>query len=199
MMSIVHYMESMFARHDVNKNDVLDQDEIWGAFPLLAPFIKKMGNGSADGEAMQKTILSYILEFGQVPSTTYFGLIKLGGWYVVHGLFTDSADRAKVLGVIGAFPASNKAKRVASIATYYDSIKSNLRPLLIAKEKATVAVITDLLQCLPEAAPLLSNDMALKVDALAPVGANIGSDVFVTRMKSLIDSDPRLEPFCLPF
>lgn len=199
MMPIAHYLESLFARHDVNDNDRLDSDEIWGAFPLLAPFIKKMGNGKADGLGMQKTILSYILEFGTVPSTNVGGLIKLGGWYVIHGLFSQSADREKILSVIAAFPASDKAARVRAIAQHYDETKSNLRALFSVKEKAEVAKITDLFQCLPEASTNLGTDMNTYIDTLAPSGRNIGGVDFVARMKSIIDLDPHLEAFCLPF
>jgi hypothetical protein len=199
MLPIAHYLESMFARHDVNQNGVLDNDELWNAFPLLAPFIKKMGNGKADSEKMQKTIYSWILEFGSVPSTSVGGMIKLGGWYLVHGLFTNEADRTKLLTVIGAFPGAAKAARVQDIATYYDANRDALRALIVRKEKTNAAKLTDLFQCLAEAAPMIASDMAQNADRLVPSGNAIGAEAFTTQMKSMIDNDPRLENYCLPF
>jgi hypothetical protein len=199
MLPIAHYLESMFARHDVNQNGILDNDELWNAFPLLAPFIKKMGNGKADSEKMQKAIYSYILTFGAVPSSDLAGMLKIGGWYLVHGWFKESADRTKVLGVIGAFPAASKAARVRSITEYYKDNDETLRALMSRKEETNAAKITDLFQCLPDASTILASDMALKVDALAPAGQKLGAETFIARMKSLIDSDPRLETYCLPF
>ena len=199
MMPIAHYLESMFARHDVNQNEMLDNDEIWGAFPLLAPFIKKMGNGQADGEKMQKTILSYILEFGTVPSTDIVGIAKLGGWYLIHGWFSNEADRNKVLSVIGAFPASAKIARAKDIKTYYDANDDSLRALVVRKEKTNAAKMADLFQCLPAAGPMLGADMAIIANELTPAGSNIGAEKFIARMKSMIDNDPRLETYCLPF
>jgi|GEM_PF-5246461 len=198
MIPIAHYLESMFARHDVNQNGVLDNDEIWRAFPLLAPFIKKMGNGKADSETMQKTILSYILEFGTVPTTDVAGMLKLGGWYLVHGLFNSEADRVKVLNVIGAFPAANKAARVQSIKKYYDDNSDSIRALIVRREKTNAATLTDLFQCLPDAAPIIANDFAQNADSIVPVN-KIGDDAFMARAKSIIDNDSRLETYCLPF
>lgn len=199
MIPVAHYLESMFARHDVNQNGVLDSDEIWKAFPLLAPFIKKMANGKADGEEMQKTILSYILEFGVVPQTDTMGIIKLGGWYLIHGLFEQSADRAKVLQVIGSFPAGNKQTRNNNIKDYYNSNKDSLRALLTAREPNNAAKLTDLFQCLPDASAIIGADLAQNADKLAPRSSDVGDDAFITEMKSIIDADSRLETYCLPF
>jgi hypothetical protein len=198
MIPILHYLESMFARHDVNQNGVLDNDEIWKAFPLLAPFIKAMGNGKADSEKMQKTIYSWILKFGTVPDTSVGGMIKLGGWYLIHGWFNTEADRTKVLTVIGAFPAAAKIARVRDIATYYDANADSLRALVVRKEKTNAAKLAELFQCLPEATPIMASDMAQNAERLVP-SSKIGAEAFTTLMKSMIDQDPRLETYCLPF
>lgn len=199
MIPIAHYLESMFARHDENQNGVLDNDELWKAFPLLAPFIKKMGHGRADGEKMQKAIYSYILEFGTVPSTSVGGIIKLGGWYLIHGWFKNEADRTKVLNVIGAFPAAGKAARAGDIEEYYKENAGSLRALIVRKEKTNAAKLTELFQCLPDASPILASDMAQNADSLTPGDKKIGAEAFIARMKSIIDNDPRLESYCLPF
>jgi hypothetical protein len=198
MIPIAHYLESMFARHDENQNGVLDNDELWKAFPLLSPFIRKMGNGKADSEKMQKAIYSYILEFGTIPSTSVGGMIKLGGWYLVHGWFKNEADRTKVLTVIGAFPAAAKATRAQEIEKYYEETDDSLRALVVRKERTNAAKIAELFQCLPEATSLIASDMAQNAERLVPT-KKIGAEAFIAQMKSIIDNDPRLETYCLPF
>jgi hypothetical protein len=199
MMPIAHYLESIFARQDVNRNAVLDNDELWNMFPLLGPFIKQMGNGKANGVDMQKTIYSYILTFGEVPATDLPGMIKIAGWYLLHGMFKESADREKVLGVIGAFPDAAKNTRLQAIKDYYNNNDDSLRALINRREKTNALKLADLFGCLPEAAPILGEDMAAKSSVLTPSGKKIGVSAFTTKMMALIDSDPRLEIYCLPF
>lgn len=202
MIPIMHYLESLFARFDTDQSGDLDSVEIARAFPLLGPVIKKMGNGQANSENMQRTILAYIINYGVLPDTdSMMGKASFLVWMGRYklGLYTESADRLKILTVIGAFSQAAKRSRVKSISAFHDGISNDLRALIRAKEPGTAAKITELFQCLPPAAQILALDMAGAVDRLAPAGEAITNEIYVAEMKTLIDRDPRLETYCLPF
>lgn len=199
MIPIAQYVESMFARHDANQNEVLDDKEIWGAFPLLSPFVKKMGNGSADSVDVQKTILSWILTFGSVPDTSTVGIAKLAGWYLIHGWFSEEADRLKILNVIGSFGQAAKITRVKNITSYYESTQTDLPALMRNREMNTARKMAELFQCLPEAAPMLARDFAADAANLVPTQKPLSTSAFIWRVKQIIDADTALERSCLPF
>ncbi len=100
--------------------------------------------------------------------------------------------------IIGAFPAANKNTRVQNIKQYYNDNDGAIRALIVRKEKTNAAKLADLFQCLPDASSIIASDLAQNADSVAPVKA-IDDDLFVTRVKSIIDNDSRLETYCLPF
>lgn len=199
MVPILHYLESIFARFDTNQDAVLANDEVWKAFPLLAPFIKKIGNGAADDEKVQKAVLSWILKFGTLPDTSLVGKAKLMGWYMIYDWFSLESDRERILQVISSFAQAAKNTRAKTISDYYNANKGSLRALLLAREPQTVAKLTEMFQCLAGGAPSLGRDMKANIDALVPAKEKIGADDFIARMKRVIDADSGLEPYCLPF
>jgi hypothetical protein len=197
MIPILFYSESLFARHDANHNDMLDNDELWNAFPILAPFIKKMGGGHADGVGMQKAIFSYLLKYGQPPAPNILDTGKLLVWRVVHGLFKDKADRLKVLNVMASFGKAATQARIRDIGKFVKDNKDHLKQTLIARESKTDAQITALFQCHPDAADLVGATFARNVDYVTSGGSDV--DAFVQRGQVAIASEPKLLMKCLPF
>ena len=202
MGPILHYLESLFARLDSDGDDILSTDEVWKAFPLLAPTIKKLGHGQADDEKVQKAVLAWILKFGSLPDTSsLIGKGKLMGWYVIYGAFDLSSDRVKILEVIASFAQAAKVARVTSIKAFHEKKQESLRALLYAREPGAVAEVTDLFQCLPGASKQLGLDLKANINKITPTteDQSMDVDVFITEMKKIIDADSALESYCLPF
>lgn len=195
MVPILHYAESLFARHDANGNDLLDHDELERAFPILQRFIKKMGNGKADGEKMQKAIYSYLLKHGEPPEQNLMD----GGSVIIRRFFPkffkNSADRMKVLGVMGSFGKAAKQTRLRDIGKFLKQNKGQVRSIL-AKRKAD-KTLAELFQCHPEASDLVGETFARLADYVMADGE--GAERFVARGQLAIASEPRLKMKCLPF
>ncbi len=204
MIPIAQYLESIFARFDQNKNDVLDHEEVWSTFPLLQPFIKQMGKGSADSEEIQRTVLSYILKYGECPEPTLIDKAWVAYWVVARRFQSDTADRIQVLKVIASFGIANRKDRVRSIQAYYEENSGALRKLLAtgaSTDESAAASIAGLFQCQKPAVPVLAELMKRpqNLNALAPVAGPIKVDKFIANVKYLTENNATLQRYCLPF
>ncbi|MES2964388.1 MAG: hypothetical protein V4760_10885, partial [Bdellovibrionota bacterium] len=197
MIPILHYAESIFARHDKNRNDILDHDEVWSAFPILQPFIKKMGEGKADGTKMQKAIFSYLLKYGEPPASTLMDTGKLIAWRVLHGFFKDSADRMEVLKLMGSFGKASVQSRIRDIGTFVKKNKGELREVLANRSSANEKKLTELFQCHDDASEIVGEVFAQNAKYMTDGGTDV--DQFVQRGQMVIAAEPRLRMKCLPF
>ncbi|HVK61640.1 MAG TPA: hypothetical protein VM432_08825 [Bdellovibrionales bacterium] len=198
MIPILHYAENLFSRHDTNSNDLLDDDELWRAFPILQPFIKKMGNGKADGERIQKAIFSWILKFGEPPTTDFIGSGKLLAWSIVQGAFKISANRADILKVMASFVTNARQARLASIAAFHKSEAEGLYDLLSRGDRETARKVTSLFQCQEPGIPVVRELLKANASKVAPKDP-IAPEEFTRRVQKILWSDDRLEMYCLPF
>lgn len=204
MIPIAQYLESLFARFDQNKNAILDHDEVWSTFPLLQPFIKQMGKGSADSDEIQRTVLSYILQYGECPEPKLIDKAWVAYWVVARRFQSDEADRIQVLKVIGSFGIANRKDRARNIEAFYEENKNSLRKLLAtgaATDASAAAKITGLFQCQPAAVPILADLMKRpgNLDKLVPAAGPTKVAPFMARVKYLTENNETLQRLCLPF
>jgi hypothetical protein len=201
IIPIVNYTESIFVRFDRNSNDVLDEDELWAAFPVIKPFIRKMANGHAEDEEMQRAIFSYLIVHGSPPKSDLGGDISLIWHRYVGEKFTHlSADRTAVLKLIGSFSQVGRDGREKAVEAYLKDHDKNLRSVILAHDPNEVATWNDLFQCQPAAIPILSRLFQDRVDVIAPSSGKLGSPADTSmRIKSLIEADPQLQYLCEPF
>lgn len=193
MIPILHYAESIFARHDKDRDDILDDDELDGAFPIMAPFIKKMGNGKADGPKMQKAIYAYLLKYGEPPQPKLMDGLKLLKQRFFGG--KKSADRLKVLGVMASFGKASKQARMRDIEKFLKDNKGHVRSTLA--ERAVDKKLAELFQCHEDASGFVGETFARLSSYVTQDGE--GVDAFVARGQLAIASDKRLTMKCLPF
>lgn len=199
MLPVLHYTESLFATHDKNLNDKLDEHELWAAFPIIRPFIEKMANGKASDIEIQKAIYSYLITFGEPPKPGIIDTGKLIAWRFLHGFFKDEADRLDVINVIGSFGIAARRDRVSKIEAYLKKTRSTLRTSILARDAKTQKEMTELLQCLEPAYPLVGELLRSKIDVLAPGGKTLEAEQFLAHVKPRLEADAKLEQLCLPF
>ena len=198
MVPILQYTESLFARHDVDHSGVLENNEIWNAFPILQPFIRKMANGKADDPEMQKAIFSYLLKFGEPPAPTLIDTGKLLAWRLIHGWFKDSASRLDVLKVMGSFAKAGKQTRVQNIKAFLSANKSGLRQKITQMNSTTLVTLTDLFQCRTDASSMVGEALVRNIQNILP-SPDVDPDQFINSVKAALGADPRLTTQCLPF
>lgn len=210
LIPILHYLESLFARHDVDHNDLLNKDELFGALPILQSFIRRMGNGAAETPERQEAIFSYLLRNGRPPDL--FVLTDPSTWGSIGGLFdiftyqwrkqwlNEIADRPTILKVIASFAVSAKQSRARDIAKYYQLNEGNLRAILQSNQTEQVKQIAVLFQCLPSARETLGEVLKTHVAQLLPPEEEAQkARFFQAKVQSLIESQSNLEIYCLPF
>jgi hypothetical protein len=199
MIAILHYMENLFAHYDSDVNDILDTDELWKAFPLLKPLIRKLGNGYADYDAIQRAIFSYLLVFAEPPQVSIMGGAKLLAWSVAHHGWRERADRLDVLNVIASVNVFGRQEKNRRLEAYHVSKAQTLRTSILSGDSQVMVELAIHAQCLPEAAPLLVEVLRLNIDRVAPPWDRIDPKLFVERIKGLIRGDSRFDQLCLPF
>jgi hypothetical protein len=102
--AIPHYVESMMFRFDLNRDNIVDRDELIDhAFPVFREALKAIP-GVPKGDLFLQSALTYVVKYGQVPSTAQF--LKWHMKRVVLGrrawrsVVTDRAALYRVLAVL---------------------------------------------------------------------------------------------------
>ncbi len=195
MVPILHYTENVIMNHDLNGDGLLDTDEVWMAFPTFRGLLQEMGAGHADTEAMQKTIFSYLLTFGVPPSSSWLDLASVGVWTVGRFLWRESADRLKILKLIGAFTIANRQKKQMALLKHVKAQKDVLRTQLSSSDPDAVNRLSDFFGCGKIANPdftAVVREAAENSDAFDPAA-------FVTQVKNALENQRRFDLVCEPF
>ncbi len=205
MSPILHYAESLFARHDTNRSGLLDQPEVWGIFPLIQPFIQSMAGGRqlTDGEA--RAVFSWILKYGEPPQTNFSGLAKLKLYQgrMKLGLTTERADVQDVLTILASFNQVGREKKNKEVLTYYKESASVWEAGIARSDRKIFEKTRQIFQCAQEADIDLARVFLSRRSEIFAVDTKLDKDeqalAFLNRAKSMIQSDPQLQLVCGAF
>lgn len=201
LVPILHYAENIMATRDKGNKGYLDSDELWDAYPVIKPFISKVAGAKVESESLQKAIFSWLVVFGEPPSSDWIGGGKVLTWSVVRHVWGESATRLDILKIMSSLATVSSRNRQKAIEDFFKNSQSRLRALVVGGDEATSGKIGDLFQCQKEVWPILTEKLKSQVDRVLPHTVEETNDAtaFIEGVKAIIASDQRLEFHCLPF
>lgn len=202
---ILHYAESLFARHDTNNSSLLDEPEVWGIFPLIQPFIQKMAAGLNLSLGEERAIFSWLLTEGEPPKTTTAGKVslKLHQAQMAIGLTDERATIQDVVTILASFNQVGREKKNADVLTYYIENRSQWEAGISRSDRKTFEMTRKLFHCANEADTDLSRVFLSRRADIFAVDSKLDEEdqaaAFLNRAKSIIQADPQLQLMCMAF
>jgi hypothetical protein len=197
LIPVLHYVENLMAIYDANRNDVLDTEELWKAFPNMSLVIRKMAQGQAEEEWKQKAIFTWILTFRTIPTSDWIGGAKIALWSTTMKFWSGTADRMRLMEVLAAFNDLARSDRLKRLKDFIELRKKTLRNEITSGDPAVIVPLTELLACQTNASGVLAELFRVNVNVV--FGSSFDSDAIAQNMKQLVAKERRLEHFCLPF
>lgn len=205
MFPVVHYMENLVRIHDRNGDGVLDEKEVNDYFPIIAPFIRKLAEGKAEEEWIQREVYEYMLNHGVPPDpSSWLTALQIGWDKLKNQFWKKEATRYDILRVIAGLSVHGRRVRHQKIADYFEANRFTLERAMASGQRSVAVKLTDLFQCLPEAVDDFSDMLKrnagniMKPEPLGHV-RYLNADLFTRRIKILLANDPRFSARCLPF
>lgn len=205
MSPILHYAESLFARHDSNRSSLLDQPEVWGIFPLIQPFIRTMASGTQLTDGEERAIYSWLLNYGEPPKTTLSGMAKLKLYQgrMALGLTTERASVRDVVTILASFNQVGREKKNSDVIAHYQEHAKTWEAGIAKSDRKTFEMTRSLFQCAIEADVDLARVFLARRTEIFAVDSNLDEDeqalAFLKRAKTAIQSDPQLQLLCGAF
>ena len=205
MSPILHYAESLFARHDTNRSSLLDQPEVWGIFPLIQPFIRTMAGGTQLSDGEERAIYSWLLNYGEPPKTTISGLAKLKLYQarMAMGLTNERASIRDVVTILASFNQVGREKKNKDVIEYYLENAKDWEAGIAKSDRKTFEMTRKLFQCAQEADVDLARVLLARRTEIFAVDPKLDEDqqaeAFLKRAKTAIQSDPQLQLLCGAF
>ncbi len=202
---ILHYAESLFARHDTNNSSLLDEPEVWGIFPLIQPFIQKMAAGIELSLGEERAIFSWLLSEGEPPKTTATGKarLKLHQAQMALGLTSERATVQDVVTILASFNQVGREKKNSDVLHYYAENHAQWEAGISKSDRKTFEMTRKLFHCANEADADLSRVFLSRRADIFAVDSKLDSDdqalAFLNRTKSIIQADPQLQLMCMAF
>jgi hypothetical protein len=104
MAGILHYVEMMFLRYDLDYSQSLDVHEALNAYPnFKSVLLKAKSNLDPDDDATLKAAFTYTVKFSRMPSEDLFGnpsLIHFIWWMTNRHLWNINAPRASIYNIL---------------------------------------------------------------------------------------------------
>jgi hypothetical protein len=202
MVPILHYAESTLVNFDINRDGTLQANEIWAGFPRFKEFIRRMGQGKAEDEAIQKTIFSYLLTFGRPLSNTWLSKAGLLSWHVAgRHVWSESASRLDVLKVIASLNVFSRAGRVTKIEDFFNRLGSQaLERGFRSGDEKILGEAVELFGCPPDARADFSRLASGRAKSIfaSDLGLKLTSEKFIANLSHELKADPRLARVCQP-
>lgn len=202
---ILHYAESLFARHDTNNSALLDEPEVWGIFPLIQPFIQKMAAGINLSLGEERAIFSWLLNEGEPPKTTTTGKarLKLHQAQMALGLTSETATVQDVVKILASFNQVGRDKKNSDVLAYYTENRAQWEAGISRSDRKTFEMTRKLFHCANEADADLSRVFLSRRADIFAVDSKLDEEdqamAFLNRTKSIIQSDPQLQLTCMAF
>ncbi len=147
MTTILQYIESLFVTFDADRSGLLETTEVWKAFPNFKGFIKKLGQGWADSEIVQRSLYSYLVTFGQAPQLDFMGQMHLVGWSVRRHFQSEKADRLAIAKILASIKQVARQRGISEIVKWFGTRRSQLSQLLSAGDLVTATELAQLFYC----------------------------------------------------
>lgn len=202
LIPILYYTESLISRHDRNRNQILDTDELWNAFPIIQPFIRRMGGDNAETESRQQAIYSWLLHFGAPPDSGSWQGPALVAWESARHYYAgETATRLDIVEVISGFALTGRHRRMNQLREYFEERRRTMQSDFKSGNKEVLDRWTELFYCLPEAQPLIQDVVRKnpKIIQGATKSRQLRPEEFINRMRRAISADSRFDHYCAPF
>jgi len=204
MMPILHYVESLFSRFDVDRSGLLEEQEVWGIFPLARPFIQKIAGGEV-GETYERAIFSWLIIKGYPPEDTLSGKAALTAWIATQHLYSMDADIEDVLRVLASFQKASREQKNKTAIERVISDGEMWEAGIRLGDPVTIAAVRDTFQCAQDADVGLKSILQLRRGDLFAVMRSRDKDPedrakeFVAKLKSILYGDQELPRYCQMF
>lgn len=199
IVPILHYTENLMMNHDLDGDGTLDTDEVWKAYPTFRGLISEMA-GDSHSELINKTIFSYLLTFGAPPTPGFFGNAGMLAWVVAKTLWSESADRLKILKIIASFNIVGRQKKQEVLEKYLSDNYRKLPTLLDdpSTPEVEIAALGEAFGCRTKTNRALAEQFRREaLNLLKRAGAN--QQFFVSEMKSAVLRNPDFDLRCESF
>lgn len=208
MSPIIHYVEALFARFDLNSTSHLETPEVWSAFPLIRPFIQKLAVDSSGkpiklSAGEEKAVYSWLLEVGTPPTSTLYGKIALKSHQWTMWTVKEHAGFRDVVNILANFQEVGRAKKNNDVLRFYSANAKAWEEGLTRGDKPMMDKTRDLFQCASEADVDLARLIQARRTDIFAVSLKTSEDdqalAFLNRFKSMIQADPQLQVTCMAF
>lgn len=106
LVGFMQYMETLFLRFDPNDTGALGLQEVLnGAYPVFKGTIAKLAEENATDDSVLQAILTYLLEYSEVPSKQFPAVLKFILWEAWRPFWSVNADRMAVYSVMANLSA----------------------------------------------------------------------------------------------
>lgn len=204
MMPILHYVESLFARFDVDRSGLLEEQEVWGIFPLARPFIQKIAGGEVS-ETYERAIFSWLIIKGDPPEDTISGKAALTAWIATQHLYSMDADIEDVLRVLASFQKASREQKNKSAIERVIADGEMWETGIRLGDPVTIAAVRDTFQCAQDADVSLKSILQLRRADLFAVMRSRENEPedrakeFVAKLKSILYGNQELLRYCQMF
>lgn len=197
---ILAYTESLFRNYDKDNSGMLNNKELWNAFPVMKGFIIKLSNGKANNKHIQESAFSYMLEFGKMPDTSNnLKLAMFIGWTAFQYFLPDSAKLPDIVRIISNFSINSRTRRKMEIENFYINNKDRMASKILSGDHDTIEKLQNFFVCKPESKESFKNFLIQNIDNYLPSKTPLQPEEFHTTIERLIKANPKLENECLPF
>ncbi len=116
--TIPHYVESLLARMDINRDEIIDLEEARKILPVFSSFLAELGDVDPSDTGMIEAIFTYTIKYSHPPRKTPGGVAHFLWWRATKAFWSLKADRAAIYATIGALNDPKTAEKEPADAQY---------------------------------------------------------------------------------
>ncbi|HTL11683.1 MAG TPA: hypothetical protein VL588_04305 [Bdellovibrionota bacterium] len=109
MAGVIHYIDAVFFRFDLDGSQRLDIDEVLAGYPKFKKIFAEYAHLDESQDFILKSAFTYLIRFGEPPQTTVAGYAKFIAWMAARPFWKTDADRMAMFNVFSSLAASASA------------------------------------------------------------------------------------------
>lgn len=200
---ILHYAESLYSRYDADRSGLLEQPEVWGIYPVVVPFLKKLAGDIPDIEGLRQALFSWLILTGRCPERTWFEGAQVFVHITGRGAYRETATVPRIVQVLASFQKVGRDNKNTRLKKYYEQNQLTWENRLVKGDRRVLEETRTILNCTPDAdSELYRLLVARKAEVFAPLDnwrQSSRSSTFADRIKGVVQADPQLQLLCLAF